>query len=71
MGCVKREPRLLKVIQRETGGASALNASPAIAFGIVAGMPFALTLDPLGDFEFVRKLKHRLLLSEMTREPCR
>jgi hypothetical protein len=71
MGCVKREPRLLKVIQRETGEASALDASPSIAFGVVAGMPFALTFDTLGDFEFVGKFKHRFLLSETRREPCR
>jgi hypothetical protein len=34
-------------------------------------MPFALTFDTLGDFEFVGKFKHRLLLSETRREPCR
>jgi hypothetical protein len=52
--------RLLKVVEGERSGTSTLDPSSTIAFGIVTGMPFALTFDALGHFEPVGELKHYL-----------
>jgi hypothetical protein len=59
VGGVKRESRLMQVVQRKTGRASSFNASSPITLRVVAGMPFAFGFDPLDDFEFVGELKHR------------
>ncbi len=56
------EPCVMEVEQGEAGGASALDAASSIPLRVVAGMPVALGLDPLGDLESVRELEHDLLL---------
>ena len=60
---------MMQVVERKTGRASSLDASSPVTLGVVAGMPFALGFDPLGDFEFVGELKHRLSSFWKEREP--
>jgi hypothetical protein len=57
---VERKPCLMEVVEGEAGRASALDASSPVTLWVIAGMPIALGLDPLGDSEFVAELKHRL-----------
>ena len=59
----------MQVEEREASGASALDSAPSVSLRVVTWMPFALRLNPLGDFEFVAELKHDLLLLEKEREP--
>jgi hypothetical protein len=59
----------MQVKEREASGASALDSAASVSLRVVAWMPFALRLHPLGDFEFVVELKHDLLLLEKEREP--
>src|SRR5260370_5188799 len=66
---VQRYPRLMQVEEREASGASTLDAASSVTFRVVAWMPFALRLHPLGDLEFVVELEHDLLLLEKEREP--
>jgi len=59
----------MQVKEREAGRASAFDSTASFSLWVVTGMPFALRLHPLGDFEFVVELKHDLLLLEKEREP--
>jgi len=65
----KRETCLVKVEQGKAARASAFDAAPSIPLRVIAGMPVALSLDPLGDLESVRELEHDLLLRGKEREP--
>ncbi len=56
------EPCPMEVEQREAGGTSAFDAASSIPLRVIAGMPLALCLDPLGDLELVRELEYDLLL---------
>jgi hypothetical protein len=58
----KCEPCVVEIEQGEAGGASAFDAAPSIPLRVVAGMPVAPGLDPLGNLESVRELEHDLLL---------
>ena len=46
-------PGMEEIEEREAGRAPATDASPAIAFRVVARVTFALGLDPLGDLQLV------------------
>jgi hypothetical protein len=59
----------MQVEEREASGAAALDSAASFPLRVVAGMPFAFRLHPLGDLEFVVELKHDLLLLEKEREP--
>jgi hypothetical protein len=59
----------MQVEEREAGRASTLDASSSVTLRVVARVPVAFCLHPLGDLEFVVELKHDLLLLEKEREP--
>jgi len=59
----------MQVKERETSGASALDASSSVPLRVVTWMTLAFRFHPLGDLEFVVELKHDLLLLEKEREP--
>jgi hypothetical protein len=59
----------MKVEEREASRASTLDSAASVRLRVVAWVPVALGLYPLGDLEFVVELKHDLLLLEKEREP--
>jgi len=66
----KRETCLVEVEQGKAARASALDAAPSIPLRVIARVPLAPGLDPLGDLESVGELEHDLLLIvEKEREP--
>jgi hypothetical protein len=63
---IERDAGLMKVVQRETGGAAATDTGAAIFLGVVAGMTAALGFDPLSELQLVSELQHGLLRGERT-----
>jgi hypothetical protein len=59
----------MQVKEREASGASTLDSAASFSLRVVARVPVAFRLHPLGDLEFVAELEHDLLLSEKEREP--
>jgi hypothetical protein len=59
----------MQVKEREASGASTLDSTASVPLRVVARVPVALRLHPLGNLEFVVELKHDLLLLEKEREP--
>src|ERR1700722_3303644 len=54
----------MQVQGREASGGSPLDSAASLSLRVVARVPFALRLHPLGDLESVVELKHDLLLLE-------
>ena len=58
----------MQVEERKAGRTSSFDASSSVALRVVARVPVAPRLNPLGDLEFVVELKHDLLLFGKERE---
>jgi hypothetical protein len=59
---VQGDASLKEVIERKATRAGAADSGTAVLFWVVAGMPRAFALHPLGDLQFVGELQHHILL---------